>query len=117
MIYLDKSIVLSQERNRLDVIVGMIPMAKLETTYDLPRLSIEAGVGLNYVSTREIGGRRLGMNFLFSPTVGGGIEVPWMNGYLGIFYMFQHLSNASLREDNDGINFHYIVFSVSTISY
>ena len=114
MIYLDKSIALSQERDRLDLIVGVIPMAKFELMDEFPRLSFEGGVGLNYLTTRQIGGRRLGMNVLFSPTLAGGIEVPWMDGYLGIFYMFRHLSNASLREDNDGINFHYIVFSIST---
>lgn len=112
MFFVDKSIALSQEGNKLDFIIGVIPMAEFELAPDVPRLTIEAGVGLNYVSTREMGGRRLGSNILFSPTVSAGVELPWMDGLLGIFYMFRHLSNAGIYQDNDGINFQYIVFSM-----
>lgn len=112
-VYLDKSVVLSEEKRRLDFIVGVAPMIQFEFTHDVPRITFEAGVGVNVVSSRHMGGRQLGSNFLFSPTLSAGVEVPWMNGHLGIFYMFRHLSNASMFEDNDGINFQYIVFTVS----
>jgi hypothetical protein len=112
LVYLDESIALSQSRNTLDFIIGAAPMAQFELAHDAPRLSIEAGVGLNYISAREMDGRQLGSHFLFSPTAAGGIELPWMNSLLGIFYMFRHLSNAGIYRDNDGINFQYIVFSV-----
>ena len=112
IIFVDKSFTLSQEKNKLDFIIGVIPMAQFELSSDVPRLTLEAGVGLNYVSARELGGRRLGTNFLFSPTMSAGVELPWMDGLLGIFYMFRHLSNAGIYRDNDGINFQYIVFSM-----
>ena len=117
LVYLDQSIALSQSRNTLDFIIGAAPMVQLELAHDAPGLSIEAGVGLNYISAREMDGRQLGSHFLFSPTVAGGIEVPWMNSLLGIFYMFRHLSNAGIYRDNDGINFQYIVFSVRFRGY
>ena len=112
MIFVDKSIALTQEGNRLDFIIGVTPMVELELASDVPRLTVEAGIGLNYVSTRELGGRRLGSNILFSPTASAGIELPWMDSLLGIFYMFRHLSNAGIYRDNAGINFQYIVFSM-----
>jgi hypothetical protein len=112
LFYLDQSIALSQSRNTLDFIIGAAPMAQLELAHELPRLSVEFGVGLNYISAREMDGRQLGSHFLFSPTASAGIELPWMNSLLGIFYMFRHLSNAGIYRDNDGINFQYIVFSV-----
>ena len=112
LFFIDKSVALSQEGNKLDFIVGVIPMIEFELASSVPRLTVEAGIGLNYSSTKEMGGRKLGSNFLFSPTASAGIELPWMDGMLGIFYMFRHLSNAGIYEDNDGINFQYIVFSV-----
>jgi hypothetical protein len=116
-VYLEESISLSEERRGMDAIVGVGPTARVESSYDMPRLSLEAGVGVNLVSTRVIGNRQLGSNVLFSPTISAGIEVPWAGGYLGVSYMFRHLSNASMFEDNDGINFQYIVFSMRFASF
>ncbi len=113
IVYLDKNVALSEEGKRLDFIVGIAPMLRFKLGHDTPRFSIEAGIGVNLVSSRDIGSRQLGSNFLFSPTLGAGIEVPWINGLLGVFYMFRHLSNAGMFRDNDGINFQYIVFSMS----
>ncbi|MER3524867.1 MAG: hypothetical protein C4326_12660 [Ignavibacteria bacterium] len=92
-------------------------MARLEWPYKMPKLSVEIGVGVNVLTSREIGQRHLGSNVLFSPTVSIGVEIPWTNGVVGIFYMFRHLSNASMFEDNDGINYQYIVYSVSFASF
>lgn len=113
IVYLDKNIALSEEGKRLDFIVGVAPMLRLELGHDAPRFLIEAGIGVNLVSSRDIGSRQLGSNFLFSPTASAGVELPWLNGLLGVFYMFRHLSNAGMFQDNDGINFQYIVFSMS----
>lgn len=111
-VYLEQSLSLSEGSHGLDAIVGVGPMGRVQFSDDMPRLSFEAGVGVNFISTREIGKRQLGSNVLFSPTVSAGIEIPWAGGFLGVFYMFRHLSNASMFEDNDGINFQFVVFSM-----
>lgn len=110
-IYLDKNLLVSEENKKIDFIMGASPMLQFELFRGLPRLAVEAGVGVNYVSRRQMGGRRLGSNVLFCTTLSGGIELPWTNGLLGIFYTFKHLSNAGLSEHNAGINFQYLVVS------
>lgn len=117
VVFVDQNVALCEERNRLDFIMGVAPMVQLELAHDIPRLTIEGGIGVNIVSSREMDGRQLGSNFLFSPTVSAGIELPWMKGLLGVFYMFRHLSNAGMFRDNDGVNFQYIVFSMSFKTY
>lgn len=112
-LYLDPSIAVSEKGQGLDLIAGVTPMARWELRSDMPKLSFDVGVGMNILTSRSIGQRQLGSNVLFSPTVCTGVEIPWTNGVVGIFYMFRHLSNASMFEDNDGINYQYIVFSVS----
>ncbi len=112
VVYLEESVSFSEGSRGWDGIVGVSPMARILFSNDAPRLLLEAGVGVNLISTREINKRQLGSNVLFSPTVSAGVEVPWAGGFLGVFYMFRHLSNASMFEDNDGINFQYVVFSL-----
>jgi hypothetical protein len=112
-LYVDESITLFEDKRRFDFIIGMSPMFRLELMRNVPRILIEGGVGINLISTRQVDGRQLGSNFLFSPTLSGGIEIPWTHGLLGVFYTFRHLSNASMFEDNDGVNFQYIVFSIN----
>lgn len=110
-LYLEQSLLLSQEQGAVHVAVGLAPMMRAEFSAGMLQLSVEAGVGLNLLSTRVIARRHLGSKLLFSPTVSVGVEVPWMQGYVGMYYMFRHLSNASMFVDNDGINYQYIIFS------
>lgn len=111
-VYVNQSVTLLHQHRHIGFIVSATPMFLLESATEFPRLSIEAGIGANVVSVRELGGRRLGSNFLFSPTLGAGIEVPWMNNVVGVSYLFRHLSNAGFFEDNDGVNFQYIIFTM-----
>lgn len=113
VMYLEESLSFSEGSHGWDAIVGVGPMARVYFSDEMPRLLLEAGVGVNLITTREISNRHLGSNVLFSPTVSAGIEVPWTNGSFGLFYMFRHLSNASMFEDNDGINFQFVVFSLN----
>ena len=115
--YVDQGIIVSGEWRRPNVIAGVTPMVQFELAHEVPRICIEAGVGVNIGAPHEMDGRQLGGNFLFSPTVSAGIEVPWMNSFLGVFYLLKHFSNAGLFEDNQGINFHYIVFSMRFKEY
>ncbi len=117
LVYLEESLSLFDGGRGLDAIIGVGPMARVQFSDNIPRFSLEAGVGVNLTSTREISQRQLGSTVLFSPTLSAGIEVPWAGGFLGVFYMFRHLSNASMFEDNDGINFQYVVFSMRFGAY
>lgn len=112
VVYLDQSIMISDEAGKLNAVLGISPMIQLELAHGTPRIYVEAGIGANITTLRKMDGRQLGSNFLFSPTMSAGIEIPWMDGLFGIFYMFRHLSNAGMFEDNDGVNFQYIVFSM-----
>lgn len=112
-INLNQTVTMLQRQRELEFIVGVTPVILLELAKEFPRIGIEAGVGANIISTKEIDGRQLGSNFLFSPTVSVGIEVPWLNNVVGVSYMFRHLSNAGFFEDNDGVNFQYIIFSMT----
>lgn len=116
-LYIHENLTLLEVRRRLDFAVGMSPMFRFEIGQEFPRLLLEAGVGVNYISTRVVDGRQLGSHFLFSPAVSGGFEIPLTKGLLGIFYTFRHLSNAGFYEDNDGVNFQYIVFSLDLNSF
>ncbi|MDL1891744.1 acyloxyacyl hydrolase [Sphingobacteriales bacterium CHB3] len=116
-LYLNQSVTLIEQHRHVEYIVGAAPMVLFELGIDFPRVSFEAGVGANYISIREIDGRRLGSNFLFSPTFSAGIEVPWLSNVIGVHYSFRHLSNAGLFEDNDGVNFQYIIFSMTFGSF
>lgn len=112
LLHIDESIMLSEEPGKFNVVAGVTPMIRLEFMRETPRISLEAGVGVTLTTRREMGGRQLGSNFLFSPTIAAGVEAPWMNSLLGVFYMVRHLSNAGLFEDNAGVNFQYIVFFI-----
>lgn len=112
-LYVNKSITMFERSRNLEFILGVTPTILVELAREFPRVSVEGGIGLNVLSTRRIGGRNLGSNILFSPTLGASIEVPWLDNVVGISYLFRHLSNAGFVETNDGVNFQYIVFSMS----
>jgi hypothetical protein len=94
-----------------DYIVGAVPTAELCATGIPLSPFLELGVGINYVSNMYLSGRALGSNMLFSPTVSGGIHLNENFMGLTLAYTFRHLSNASLHDDNDGVNFQYITVS------
>lgn len=68
----------------------------------------ELGVGLSWLSQKEIGGRDLGMHFQFEDRIGLGVRFGRDQQY-DISYRAIHFSNAYIGPCNHGINLHVIV--------
>lgn len=64
---------------------------------------IEAGLGVSWLSKREIGGRKLSLHFQFEDNIGVGFRFG-PNLRYDITYRLFHYSNASLKRPNSGVN-------------
>lgn len=102
---------LDNPNQEADFVVGAVPVARVSLGGFPFSPFFELGVGVNYVSNMRLGGRALGANILFSPTISGGIRLNNYFTLLSLAYTFRHLSNAGLHNDNDGINFQYITLA------
>jgi lipid A 3-O-deacylase len=71
---------------------------------------VELGIGLSYLSRKEIGGRDLGIHFQFEDRVGVGIRLGEQRQY-DIGYKAIHFSNAYIGPSNHGINLHLIALN------
>ena len=69
---------------------------------------LELGVGAHLLSETSVSAQRdLGTAFQFGSHAGLGARFGPKNAF-DLSYRFQHLSNASIKEPNDGINFHVL---------
>jgi len=68
---------------------------------------LEFGVGAHLHSDDSIGDKDFDIPFAFGSHVGGGWRFGVRQQY-ELLYRFQHLSNASLGDNNPGINFHVL---------
>ncbi len=73
---------------------------------------VEAGVGANLQTNRNIGHHRIGGPFMFSLMSGAGIEMMINKTPVSLSYRFRHLSNADLYDNNEGLNSQYIILSI-----
>lgn len=64
---------------------------------------IELGIGLSWLSKKEIGGRELGIHFQFEDKIGIGIRFGEKREY-DLSYKAIHFSNAYIGSVNHGIN-------------
>jgi opacity protein-like surface antigen len=68
---------------------------------------VEAGIGAHLLSETKINDKQFSTAFQFGDHIGAGLRFGDRHAYeLG--YRFQHLSNASIKRPNDGINFHQV---------
>lgn len=73
---------------------------------------LEGGVGLHLLSHTSIANRQFSTAFQFGSLIGTGLRFGTRGRYqLG--YRFQHISNASIKTPNSGMNLHEISFSVA----
>ena len=88
---------------------GFTPVFRLQQTNPgavAPYL--EGAIGFHYLSNSSLGSkRRLGSRFQFGDHIGLGLRFGPRHAY-DIGYRYQHLSNAGIKEPNQGINFHQI---------
>lgn len=90
--------------------IGFTPMFRLERSpYAALNVApfVEAGIGAHLLSENRISGRDLSTTFQFGDAVGLGVRLGKAQR-IELGYRFQHLSNGSIRGDNDGINFHIL---------
>ena len=85
--------------------LGVTPVFRIQPN-SLTGPYVEAGVGAHVLSHSSIGDRRMSTAFQFGDHIGVGYRFG-RSGY-DIGYRFQHLSNASIKRPNPGINFHQI---------
>jgi lipid A 3-O-deacylase len=71
---------------------------------------VEGAIGAHLLSETWISGRDLSTNFQFGSHIGLGMRVG-KSQRLDLGYRFQHLSNGSIKGENDGINFHIVRLS------
>lgn len=69
---------------------------------------IELGVGLSFLTRKEIGGRKLGTHFQFEDRFGIGVRFGENREY-DFGYKAIHFSNAYLGPVNNGINLHLLM--------
>lgn len=70
---------------------------------------IEWGEGVHVLSDPGIADQDLGVLLQFGSHAGLGARFG-QDGRYELAYRFQHLSNAGIGDDNDGINFHFLRF-------
>jgi opacity protein-like surface antigen len=89
--------------------IGFTPVFRLQPG-DLSGVSpyAELGVGVHLLSKSSVGReRRFGSMFQFGDHVGVGVRFGPKGAY-DLGYRYQHLSNASIKQPNQGINFHQV---------
>lgn len=70
---------------------------------------IDLAVGLYLLSRTSIGDKEISTSFQFGDHVGAGLRFGKRDEF-EIGYRFEHISNASIKRPNPGINFHMLRF-------
>lgn len=93
-------------RNDSLTTIGFTPTFRWQAN-DLQGLYVEGGIGANLISRTSLETKRFSTQFQFGDHIGFGYrfgaKAAWDLGY-----RFQHLSNARIKQPNDGIDFHQI---------
>lgn len=89
--------------------VSLTPIFRLQGSSPnaSPRPYFEAAIGFHYISEIQMRHRVFSTNFQFGDHLGIGL-VFGKTQIIDVGYLFQHLSNASIRRPNSGINFHIL---------
>ena len=83
--------------------IGLTPVFRLQQN-DLKGLYGELGIGAHFLSKTSLGEKRFSTSFQFGDHVGIGYRFG-AKGAFDISARYQHLSNASIKRPNAGINF------------
>ena len=86
--------------------IGLTPVFRLQPN-DLKGPYAELAVGFHLLSHTSLGEKRFSTAFQFGDHVGLGYRFG-AKGAFDVEYRFQHLSNASIKHPNNGINFNQI---------
>jgi hypothetical protein len=96
------------EKSKSITEVGITPVFRL-TTHDSSGAQpyAEFAIGAHLMSQTRINDRQMSTMFQFGDHVGFGARFG-DKGEFDLGYRFQHLSNASIKKPNPGINFHLL---------
>ena len=86
--------------------IGLTPVFRLQAN-DLKGLYGELAIGVHFLSHTSLGDKRFSTSFQFGDHVGVGYRFG-AKGAVDMSYRYQHLSNGSIKQPNNGINFHQI---------
>ncbi len=93
-------------RNQEITEIGLTPVLRLQSD-SLEGLYGELGIGWHLQSHTTIGDKTMSTAFQFGSHLGIGYRFGAKRAY-DLSYRIQHLSNASIKKPNDGINFNQI---------
>ena len=88
--------------------IGLTPVFRIQQN-DLKGLFGEAAIGFHLLSRTSLGEKRFSTAFQFGDHLGLGYRFG-SRGEYELSYRYQHLSNASIKRPNNGINFNQIRF-------
>ena len=83
--------------------IGITPVLRLQPN-DGRGFYGEAGIGVHLLSKTQLGGKRFGTSFQFGNHIGVGYRFGEKSA-LDLGLRYQHLSNAGIKQPNNGINF------------
>ena len=86
--------------------IGLTPVFRVQQN-DLQGFYGELGIGFHVLSKTSLGDKRFSTAFQFGDHLGAGYRFG-AKGAFDLGYRYQHLSNASIKRPNNGINFHQI---------
>lgn len=93
-------------RNKDITEIGLTPVMRLQRNR-LEGLYAELGLGAHLMSHTTIGDKSMSTQFQFGNHLGVGYRFGVKRAF-DLSYRYQHLSNASIKKPNDGINFNQI---------
>src|SRR5258706_7691028 len=93
-------------RNKEITEIGLTPVLRLQRD-SLEGLYGELGIGWHLQSHTTIGDKSMSTAFQFGDHIGIGYRFGAKRAY-DLSYRLQHLSNASIKKPNDGINFNQV---------
>lgn len=83
--------------------IGFTPVFRLQAN-DLRGFYLEGGIGAHLLSSTQLGNKHFGTAFQFGDHLGFGYRFG-ARGAMDISYRYQHLSNADIKQPNNGIDF------------
>lgn len=91
--------------------IGFTPVFRLLPNGRKTGLYFEGGIGAHLLSGTHVNNSRdMGSSFNFGDHIGFGTTFG-DRGQYDLGYRLQHLSNADLKDPNDGMNFHQVRFT------
>jgi opacity protein-like surface antigen len=86
--------------------IGLTPVLRLQPN-GLEGPYAELGLGVHLMSSTTLGDKSMSTQFQFGNHVGVGYRFGVKRAF-DLSYRYQHLSNASIKQPNDGIDFHQV---------